>query len=159
MKTYKLDFYTMHSQFFLADKNSDGYNVDDEGWSEQAFADQIAIQNDFLALGTASYGDIKGEVHLLETPSVIDLKNFDHVVEVGLEVPSGVIQILDCPSSNVELELYVEPNTYRVRFCSSDRESAYIDEDNANDYYIIEIWPDTNVSKNILKRYTPPWKQ
>jgi hypothetical protein len=160
MKTYKFDFNNSYNQFYIADKNYVGDTGSDKFWTEEAYEDRIAITDDLLGIGTESYGHIKGEVNLFENaPSETDFTIFDHIAEAGLEIQSGLLQFIDCPNSMIVLEFDIQPGTYRIRVCSANLSSADIDEEEGNDYYIIEIWPDTNVSKNILKRYTPPWKQ
>jgi len=44
-----------------------------------------------------------------------DTSKFDHIVEGGVEIKSGILQILDCPNSNVELEVKIKTGRYRIR--------------------------------------------
>lgn len=82
---------------------------------------------------------------------LIDFDLYDHIVEGGIEIKSGTIQILDCPSSEIQLELSVKPGFYRTRIYSINL--ASVDGDEGEDFYKIEIWPDLEMDRKVLKRY------
>jgi hypothetical protein len=148
---HPLDFYTSYNQFYITDKNSEG-PINADFWTTDAFNERLAIGEGILGVGTECYGPVKGEVHLISGTNNQDtLHAYDHVVEAGIEVKSGAIQILDCPNSNVELELNIKPGTYRVRIYSSNLPS--VEGDEGDDYYKIEIWPDTKMERIVLKQY------
>ncbi|WP_026992075.1 hypothetical protein [Flavobacterium subsaxonicum] len=149
---YKLDFYTSHNQFYIADKDTDGDTGADNFWSDEAFVDRFATGNGIIGLRTQCYGPVKGELIVLEKAnSEFDLSEFDHIVEGGLEVNSGVLQISDCPNSSLELEIKVDAGIYKVRIYSSNLRS--VEDDEGDDYYKIEIWPDADMAINVLKNY------
>ena len=150
---YPLNFYTSHCQFYIADKDSDRETGSDNFWTKDAFNDRLAIEDGILGVGIECYGPVKGELHLLSEPgNYIDMDQFDHIVEAGLDIRSGVIQILDCPTSTVELEVNVIPGRYRVRVYSSNL--ASVDGDEGDDFYMIEIWPGSATERKVLKRYS-----
>jgi len=76
-------------------------------------------------------------------------------VEGGLEIRSGILQVQDCLSSEVELEVKVNPGKYRVRIYSLNLDSV-AGNDEGDDHYKIEIWPDVNMERTILKQYPLP---
>lgn len=150
---YPLDFYTTHNQFYIYDKDSPGDTASDNFWTAEAFDDRLAIENGILGVGLECYGQVKAEVEILNRFNEnIILADYDHVVEGGIIIKSGFIQILDCPDSSVQLELPVEPGAYRVRIYSSNL--ASVDGDNGDDFYRIEIWPDSDLKRTVLKRYS-----
>lgn len=149
---FSLDFYTSHHQFYLCDKASSGNTGSDGFWTEDAYNDRLAIEDGILGVGTECYGPIKGEVIILtEKKELIDFDLYDHIVEGGIEIKSGTIQILDCPSSEIQLELSVKPGFYRTRIYSINL--ASVDGDEGEDFYKIEIWPDLEMDRKVLKRY------
>lgn len=154
---YKLDFYTSYHQFYIADKDCDGDTGAADFWSDEAFEQQMAVTHCGLGIGIDCWGDVKGELELFTAePAIDDLAKYDHVVEAGFTVTSGVIQILDCPNSHVELSLNVQPGTYRVRVYGSNFASVAepdLNHDTDDDFYRVEIWPDTDVSRKVLKQY------
>lgn len=99
---HHLNFYTSHNQFYIFDKGSEGDTASDNFWTAEAFDDRLAIEDGVLGVSTECYGPIKGELELVDTKNTsLDLSDFDHVVEGGLVVKSGIIQILYCPTSAV----------------------------------------------------------
>jgi hypothetical protein len=151
---YKLDFYTQYNQFYVVSDNAailSANQFDDNGYD-----DRLTMLKNMIVVRTESYGHVKGEVVFLDGINAnIDLNEYDHVVEGGLFVESGNLQILNCPFSAVELEFNVEPGVYRVRVYSSNMLGYDSDEDEDDSYYKIEMWPDTSMERRVLKRYTP----
>lgn len=154
---YKLNFHTQYNQFFLEDKEKKANTNSSDFWSDEAFNAKLAMVHGIVGVGTHSYGNIKGEIEILDKPvENIDYKLYDHVVEGGISVESGELQILDCPNSSVELELKVKPGKYRVRVYGSNFASVKepdLTNDSDNDFYKIEIWPDDNMERKVLKQY------
>lgn len=148
---YDLDFYTGYHQFYLFDKDSPGATDSDKFWTQQAVDDKLALEDGVIGVGTECYGPVKGELLVLQRQNDdFDANQFDHIVEGGLELKSGVLQILDCPDSTVQLELSLPVGTYRIRAYSANLASV-VDEE-GEDFYRIEIWPDDNKQRKVLKR-------
>lgn len=147
----KLNFYTQYHQFYIT---SDGGSALDQKHKKDPdyFINRVMQVKNFLKVKTESYGQIKGQVTILDSVNNdIDLTKYDHIVEAGIDVESGVLQFMDCPNSAIELEVKVNPGSYRVRVCISNLQQY--DEENENDYYTIEIWPDKNLEVRLLKKF------
>ncbi|QHS57691.1 hypothetical protein GWR56_19870 [Mucilaginibacter sp. 14171R-50] len=150
---HQIDFYTSYNQFYITDKDAGGATNSDKFWTTEAFTERLAVEDGILGVGVECYGPVKGEVYLLNSSNdTTILDEYDHIVEAGIEIKSGVIQIMDCPNSNVELELRVEIGLYRVRIYSCNL--ASVDGDEGEDYYKIEIWPDAKMERKVLKQYS-----
>jgi hypothetical protein len=149
---FKFAFYTQYNQFYIADKFSPKKTDDESFWSSLAYNDRLAIGDGILGIGTECYGPINGELNILSKANTnFNPNKFDHIVEGGVESKSGKIEILDCPNSKVELAIKVAPGNYLVRIYSSNLRSVKGDE--GDDYYKIEIWPDNNLQRKVIKRY------
>jgi hypothetical protein len=151
---YHIDFYTSYNQFYITYKDSEGATNSDKFWTTEAFNERLAVVDGIIGVGTECYGPVKGEIHLLNSPNkqaVLD--EYDHIVEAGINIKSGFLQILNCPDSNVELDISVEPGMYRVRIYSSNL--ASVEGDEGDDFYKIEIWPDNKMDRKVLKQYLP----
>ena len=149
---FPLDFYTSHSQFYIYDKDSEGDTASEYFWTNDAFNDRLAIEEGVLGIGTECYGPVKGDVEILS--AVRDNVNadiYDHIVEAGIKIKSGIIQIKNCTDWTTQLEVKVNPGIYRARIYSSNLIS--VDGDEGDDFYKIEIWPDENMERKVLKRY------
>lgn len=149
---HKFNFSSSHHQFYLCDKTSLLESDVDDFWTTEAFDSKLAIGDGILGVGTASYSRCKGELMVLDRKNdKIDYEQYDHIVEGGLQVPSGILQILDCSSRNVQLQINIDPGTYRVRVYSSN--FASVIDDDGDDFYKIEVWPSEEVERLVLKQY------
>lgn len=148
---YKIEFYTQYSQFYLTSDNAKSLVVGNN-WDNESYEDRLKPLNNFLAVFTQCYGNVKGELIVLEKPNAdIDYSKYDHIVEAGIAVESGILQVLDCPNSSIELEIKVKPDNYRVRIYSSNLASVI--DDDGDDYYKIEIWKSNDMERKVLKQY------
>lgn len=155
---YPLDFYTSYNQFYIYDKDSPGKTNSNSFWTNEAYEDRLAINDGILGIGTECYGHIRAELEILESENNLDFTYFDHIVEAGIEIKSGIVQVLDCPNSVIQIELKVAPGNYRVRVYSSNLNSVDGDggdtgNDDGDDFYRVEIWPDASTERRVLKRY------
>ena len=153
--TFKLDFITQYNQFYLSDKFAQGNTASDSFWTDVAFKERLAVEDGILGIGTECYGHVKGELGIFDSANAeIDYNKFDHIVEAGIKVKSGILQITGCPNSLVELEVEIRPGLYRVRIYSSELTGSYNDEiDEVSGYYKIEIWPGFDMERKVLKEY------
>ena len=152
---YNFNFYTAYHQFYISDSKSLKETNSKDFWDKEAYKDRLASNKDVVAILTKSYGNIKGELEVLDKEKAItNFDLYDHIVEVGIEIKSGKLQILDCPNSNMEEEVTLIPGIYRIRVYSQNLDVLDgEDEEEGNDFYRIEIWKDKNKDKKILKRY------
>lgn len=149
---YNLNFYTQYHQFYITDKDSPKETENSDFWTEEASHSRLAIGKDILGVGLECYGSFTGELVLLGVEkNNIDYDRYDHIVEGGLNIQSGILQVLDCPNSDVVLEIKVNPGVYRARIYSSNLDSVV--GDSGSDYYRIELWPDADTRRKVLKQY------
>jgi len=159
MKKQYFKFQTEYRQFYLEDGKAEnkGNTTSQNFWTEEAFNSRMALEKGIVGVGTESYGNIKGEIEILDKSNDnIDYNKYDHIVEGGINIPSGELQILNCPDSNLELTLKVNPGKYRVRIYSSNLESVKdydLPNDTDNDYYRIELWKSDDMERKILKQF------
>ncbi|MEO6148834.1 MAG: hypothetical protein ABIP28_01680 [Mucilaginibacter sp.] len=148
---YDLDFTTFYNQFYIS---SDGSQFMSADWDDEAYNDRLVIYINTLVVFTESYGHIQGELDILESENTsIDYSLYDHIVEGGIKVNSGILQFLDCPNSSIELTINLIPGTYRVRIYFSNMAGYDSDEEESNDRTKIEIWPSTSMERKVLKRF------
>lgn len=152
---YNFNFYTGYHQFYVSDSESIKDTNSKDFWNEEAYKDRLANHEDIIAIPTKSYGIINGELEVLSKEKAItNFELYDHIVESGIEIKSGTLQILDCPNSEIEKEISISPGKYKVRVYSKNLDVLEgEDEDEGNDFYRIEIWKAKNQDKKILKRY------
>lgn len=105
-----------------------------------------------LGVGTECYGQVSAEINIIkQINSDIDFLQYDHIVEGPIEVKSGILEILGCPNSSVQLAINLPAGSYVVRIYSSNLER--VDGDEGDHYYKIEIWPEKRTTRQVLKRF------
>lgn len=153
----KFEFYTQYNQFLIEDKEHKTEIDHSDFWCEEAFNDKLAMANGVIGVGTHGYGNIKGEIEILDKPAEnINYELYDHIVEGGLNIQSGELRILDCPNSHLELSVNLLPGKYRVRVYGSNFASVKetdLANDTDNDFYKIEIWKSNDMERKVLKQY------
>lgn len=159
MKEQSFKFSTQYNQFYLEDEKEEnkGSTGSPEFWTDEAFKNRMALEKGIIGVGTESYGNIRGEIEVLDKPDIEkDYSKYDHIVEGGINIPSGKLYIKDCPTGHLELSLDVSPGKYRVRVYSSNLASVKendLPHDTDKDYYRIEIWPSEDMERKVLKQY------
>jgi hypothetical protein len=149
---YKLEFYTEYRQFYINDKKSSSDTGSENFLTDTALDSRLAVGEGILGVGTECYGDVKCQVELLrQENNELDINNYDHIVEGGIMVSSGILQLLSCPTLNVELEVNVNPGNYRARIYSMNLRSLF--DDSGDDYYRIEVWRSENMKRVVLKQF------
>lgn len=150
---FELKFTTDYGQFYINDKNATGNTGSENFWTDQAYADKLAVEDGVLGVAISNdEGKVECEFEILNSKSLIsDFGEFDHVVEASMKIHSKIIQILDCPNSEIEIETEIENGDYRVRVYSKNLESAYYEI--PKDSYKIEMWKEVYSERNVLKRY------
>ena len=150
---FEIDFTPQYNQFYLSSDKGDTALADGLEWSEESYNDRLAVYEKFIVVYPESYGYVKGELYLLESlNSNIDFLNYDHIVEGGLSIESGILQILNCPNSSIEFQCEILPGSYRIRIYFSSMAGYDSDEDESDDRCRIEVWPATNFQVKVLKR-------
>jgi len=153
-RKYRLEFFTSHNQFYLCDSAFTGQTGEESFWTEEANTARLALADDIIGIKTESYGHIKAELAVLDEPDKeTDLSKYDHVVEGGVKISSGILEILNFPEHKIVLKAIVTPGRYRVRICSINLKGINPDEDEGSDHYKIEIWQDSNMERKVLKQY------
>ncbi|MBX0292062.1 hypothetical protein K3G63_16555 [Hymenobacter sp. HSC-4F20] len=155
---HTVQFTTSYSQFYIYDRDSPGATDLSEFWSGSAFDDKLAIEDGILGVSIGTYSYVNVTITLLEQRNeVVSFDACDHAVEAILEIKSGTLQILDCPSSTLEYKMSVSPGVYRVRVGSLGLDSIVDSDEEADDYYTIELWPEPPSPRQVLKRYACNW--
>lgn len=149
---YQLQFFTEYYQFYIRDKDTKASTDSDNFWTAQASEDKMAVEESLLGISVAKYAEIRVEVNLhKQAPAFESDENYDHIVEATINIFSGIIQIADCTSNSIQLELNIEPGMYTIRSSSANLKTVKGDE--GDDYYVIDIYASAEKPRTVLKRY------
>jgi hypothetical protein len=122
MKIHQLNFSTEYYQFYILDSQSEGKTDADDFWCSEANERRLAIGKGILGVTTSTYGQVFGEVHVLDKQPMKDLKA-DHIVEASMKFLSGKLEIKNCTGYETQLTINLEKDDYRIRISSYNLES------------------------------------
>lgn len=152
----EIRLYASHCQFYVQDRVPPGPIDETTFWTTEASNNRLAIGDGELAIGTGSYDfvRVRVEIHVSEPP--VDLGQWDHVTECGLEVKTNLIFIIGCLSTS-GLFFEVKPRHYRVRAChanlaQSEKEVPSNWTGEFGDWYLLQFWPSVPLKPQVLKR-------
>jgi hypothetical protein len=145
--TQELRVNASHFQFYVRDEDPEGDPGAKEFWSPEALADHLAVDEDIVAIGTASYGMVRVRVEIHDSEPAV-AGEWDHVTEAGLSVPSGVMHVAGCVDSFAAFE--VQPGPYRVRCCHANRSAGVIGGE-GGDWYLLQVWPGQGPARSVLR--------
>ena len=150
----KYNFTTSYSQFYITDAQ---YNSMPQSMDLKKIDIDTRLFNNtehFVTVYTETYSHVNGEISILEKVNEIyNPSLYDHIVESNINIKSGTIQFLDCPFSDVLLEMRISPGLYKIRVYSSNLKSVIDSDKKAKDYYKIEMWKDSTLGRVVLKWY------
>ncbi|MFF0008717.1 hypothetical protein ACFYQT_35505 [Streptomyces tibetensis] len=156
--TTELTLFADYFQIHVTDADSDGDLSD--AWTDRAFADHLAVARDALGIGTAVNVHVSVTVVVLPQEPSDDCAEFDHVVEAGLEVPSGRLMVLGCTDYAPDAATFeVPPGWNRVRVSRSNlTRAAQADIESGKSHETMEkvriqVWPAPRSPAKIIKRW------
>ena len=149
MPSYTL--FADYFQFYLQDEEADG-NLGD-AWTEQAVSDLLALAPGTIGIGTVRNMDVPVDIEILDGPPQNDLAQWDHVMECGIDVPSGRLVIAGCTDYFPDAaRLDVAPGTYRARIHYGNLDSLSDDGLDGDDHYKVVLWVCDDISRRVIKR-------
>ncbi|MFB6848385.1 hypothetical protein ACFCXS_26545 [Streptomyces sp. NPDC056373] len=157
--TTELTLFADYFQIHVTDAEADGDLSD--AWTDQAFADRLAVARDALGVGTTVNVYVSVTVVVLPQEPGDDCAEFDHVVEAGLEVSSGRLMVLGCTDYGPDAATFEVPAGWnRVRVSRSNlARAARADIDShkspdTTEKVRIQVWPAPESPAKIIKRWS-----
>lgn len=152
MKRYELELFADYFQFYLQDEAADGDLSD--SWTDEAVGRMLALAPGTIGVGTLRNVDVQAVIELYKTEPQLESDAWDHVVEAGLDILSGKIVVAGCADYFPEaVRIEVNPAHYRARLCISGLESIRSEWEDADDCYLVQLWPSMNGEILLLKQY------
>jgi hypothetical protein len=150
MAVYPLDFFSEYYQFYILDSKTTAATDAPDFWCPDAEPRRLAIGEGLLGVTIGTYGKVKGELRILTQKPDLDT-SAEHVVEVSMRLPSGILEVRDCTGYEIQLAIPLPKTTYRLRISSHNLGS--IENDEGKDFYIVEIWKSRFSKPTILKDF------
>jgi hypothetical protein len=150
MEKHSLNFSSEYYQFYILDSKTTAQTDANDFWCPDAGTRRLAIGEGLLGVTIATYGNVKGEIHILTQKPELD-KTADHVVEASIKLSSGILEVKDCTGYETQLAINLPKTTYRIRISSHNLGS--VKDDEGQDFYTLEIWKSRFAKPAILKAF------
>jgi hypothetical protein len=153
-KSHNLKFFTEYYQFYIQDATAKASTDSDIFWTAHATEDKMAVEEGLLGISVAKYAEIQVQINIhQQKQNIFNLQDYDHIVEASIDVPSGILQILNCTGMEKQVEINVSPGIYTVRSSSANLKT--VQGDTGDDFYMIDIYPSDKKERTVLKKYEP----
>jgi hypothetical protein len=153
MNPEEIRLHASHRQFYIQDSEPPGSTDDPAFWTERTSQDRLAIAEGILGIGTGSYDFVTVRVEGFGSQPPLDLSQWDHVTEAGLQVRTGLLLVMGCLSDS-GLFFRVRPGHYRVRCCHANLAASVDSTGDAGDWYSAAFWPSAPAPPTVPKRWT-----
>ncbi|WP_345963029.1 hypothetical protein ABDE16_19775 [Streptomyces sp. BRB040] len=154
----ELTLFADYFQIHVCDAEGDGDLS--EAWTKQAIADHLAVTEDALGIGTVVNVNVSVTVAVLPQKPGDDSSAFDHVVEAGLNVPSGRLTVTGCTDYGPDAAAFeVAPGWNRVRVSQSNLSRAAradVDSDQSpetTEQIRLQVWAAPEAPTTVVKRW------
>lgn len=148
MAQHRLSVFSDYFQFYLWDAgtNPRAPEVFTNGDVER----MVKVEPHVLVVQPVRNMIVPVEVSVLASDPGCNLREWDHVVECSLDLPTGHLQVHECTGDAV-LDTHVEPGMYAVRVMFKNLDSLIAGGLDGDDEYRIDLWPDSAQDLTVTK--------
>jgi hypothetical protein len=145
------DVFADYFQFYLCDE---AYQTDTGVlWNDATTDRMLAVGPDLIAVATARNMYVPVDLEVLGSEPIIDLNDWDQVIECSITVPSGKLILIGCTDNPDKAErLEVTPGSYSARVSYARLTELSDDGLEGNDLYRVQLWPGSLSEVKVLKR-------
>jgi hypothetical protein len=146
-----LEVYSEYGQFQVGDRES----VLGFEWDAGAFQRHVAVAVDVISVATTTmYGNVAVHIEGWDAEPPLDLSPFDQVVEVSVQVPTGLLSVTSV-SSDIKLISQLVPGWYRMRVGSQNlaNPAGGVPTQRGADRYLIQLWPEVERLPSVMKEW------
>tara|TARA_R110002049_G_scaffold308955_1_gene515167 strand:- start:52 stop:528 length:477 start_codon:yes stop_codon:yes gene_type:complete len=141
-------------QLYLMDDSSE--DDTSEIWTEEALERRLGIGGSTLALGTLRNVDVNLIVEVLPEAPSVDEDEWDHIVTGYISVSSGSLAVFGCTDYLPDAyRIPVEPGEYDAVYRCRGLDTIKVEWEDADDLYVISIWPGSDRESKIIKNWKP----
>jgi hypothetical protein len=141
-----------HGQFIACDPAAE---LDIDSYGETASREGLAMwagNGGITVFAASHWTDTKLTVRLVpERPSFAE-HEWDHLVEGGLVIKSGRLQVYGPEDSGInEASISLPSDSYSLVVCGRDFDSTNEHGDEGHDHYMLVLWPGPPLDRRVLK--------
>ena len=144
------EIFADYHQFYLMDADENPYAPED--WMDDDVRRRIKADKYIVVIQPERNMTVPVELEILNFAPQEDFKNWNHIAEASLDLPSGKLQIEECCGETKDI-LVLTSGTYRVRAFYGDLDKLSFDGLEGDDHYKIVMWQAPFENVKVLKQY------
>jgi hypothetical protein len=150
MEKHSANVFADYHQFYLWDAGVSPNAPDD--YTDEDVRRMVKVAKNVVVIQPVRNMEVPVELEVHESDPGFDAKDWDHVAECGVELPTGKLQIHECTGGPV-LDLAVKPGAYQVRALFIGLGTLSDDGLDGSDRYKLVLWPGPVGDLRILKQW------
>jgi len=137
-------------QFVIADAWAD----EDLWWDDRTLIELFTLAPGTVGIGTNCEGLVSVEVQIWSSHARVNAESWDHIVECGIEVPSGKLLIAGCFEILYEaaFSINLTAGSYGARICYGNQYECGDGDPTCTGHYLVMLWPSKNKPTTVTKR-------
>jgi len=145
------EIFADYHQFYLIDGEKDPFALED--WTDEDVQKRIKAEKYIVVIQPERNMPVPVELEVLDSAPQYDFQDWHHIAEASLDLPSGKLQIVECPTGDVIDEIVLPMNTYRVRAYYGNLDKLSFDGLEGDDHYKIVLWQAPFEGVRVIKQY------
>jgi len=137
-------------QFIIADLWAEA----DLDWNERTLIELFTLDTGSIGIGTNCEGPVSVEIQIWSSEAGVGAEPWDHIVECGIEVPSGELVIAGCCEILDEgaFRISLTAGSYGARVYYGNQYAWGDGEPTCTSHYMIMLWPSQHNAVRVIKR-------
>lgn len=122
-------------------------------WTDEDIEHRAKVSENLVVICPLRNMEVPVSVEIHASNPLLDWNEYDHVVQCGLALPSGVLQIHECTGGEV-LRINIDPGCYDVLAMYGGLDAIDDHGLEGDDFYRIALWPAAEVEPlRVLKSW------
>lgn len=144
------EIFADYNQFYLMDAEQNPYAPED--WTNDDVQKRIKTDKYIVVIQPERNMTVPVELEILNFAPEEDSKDWDHIAEASLDLPSGKLQIEECCGETKDT-LILHSGSYRIRAFYGGLDTLSFDGLEGDDHYKIVMWQAPFEDVKVLKEY------
>ena len=121
---------------------------------ERTLVELFDLDPGSIGIGTNCEGLVSIEVQIWSSEPAVVTEYWDHIIECGIEVPSGVLVVVACCGHPEDFfEVPLGAGKYTVRVCYGNQYECGDEDPTCTGEYLIMLWPSQDNVARVIKSH------
>ncbi len=146
----RYEIFADYHQFYLMDAEENPFAP--EEWTDEDVQRRIKAEKFIVVIQPERNMSVPVDLEILDSEPDEDFKNWNHIAEASLDLPSGKLQIEECLGETKDI-LILQSGSYKIRAFYGNLDKLNFDGLEGDDHYKIVMWQASFEDVKVLKQY------